>query len=149
VHLWLLSTASVSILTNNLVELFPSAAGIQKQLCEGEVRGLDNSSLTLLEGAVGKENKMLLAAIRAEAERAPNFYSDVEVGGRFSGHFGDNVAAGEMSRRKIFTNIRAGESAVVHFGDNIGNYQGRTVHDYVRVDSLPTYQPGATYLPRT
>ena len=131
----------ISILTNNLVELFPSAAGTQKQLCEGEVKGLDKWSMTLLEGAIDEEDKMLLAAIRAEAEGAPNFYSDVEVGGHFRGHFGDNVAAGEMSRRKIFTRIRGGENAVVQFGDNIGNYQGRTVHDYVRVNGLPTYQP--------
>ncbi|QKX55938.1 uncharacterized protein TRUGW13939_03037 [Talaromyces rugulosus] len=119
---------NISMLTTNLVELFPSKVGTQKELCQFEIKDLDPDSLTLLDKAIGQEDKILRATLDAEAEKWPNLYSNIEVTEHFRGHFGDNIGPGGASRRTIFSGIRAGGNAVAHFGHNV-RMQGRTDFD--------------------
>jgi hypothetical protein len=122
---------SISDLTNNLVELFPSTVESQRQMCKEEVQDLDVAALALLNKAVGDEDAILAPILRAEAERRPNVFSNIDVRDDFRGHFGDNVAPGEKSRSGLYSDIIGGGSATAHFGSNIGNFQGRTVFDSV------------------
>jgi hypothetical protein len=115
---------NVSELINNLVELFPSAAQSQADLCREEVHDLDAGSLVLLDKTAGDDDELLRQILRAEVENRPNLFSKIEVRERFRGHFGDNVAAGEKSRSGIYSHIQAGGEAIAHFGNNIGDIRG-------------------------
>jgi hypothetical protein len=119
---------NISMLTTNLVELFPSEVDTQKELCQLEIKDLDPDSLTLLNEVIGQEDKILRATLNAEAEKCPNLYSNIEVTDHFRGHFGDNIGPGGASRKTTFSGIKAGGNAVAHFGHNFC-MQGRTNFD--------------------
>jgi hypothetical protein len=111
---------TISDLTDNLVNLFPSTVEVQEQLCREEVKDLDADSLALLNKAINGTDDMLQAILQLEAHQRPNFYGNIDVRDQFKGHFGDNVAPKESSRSNVFSNIRAGGNATAHFGNNIG-----------------------------
>ena len=129
---------NISDLTTNLVDLFPSTVDSQKELCKSEVNGLGGGSLALLDKAIGEEDSILKSIILDEVRQRPNIFSNIEVLDNFRGHFGDNVAAGENSRSGIYTRLKAGGSAVVHFGSNIGNVEDKVLSEWTKnVRSTP------------
>ncbi|KAF4463115.1 small s [Fusarium albosuccineum] len=123
---------TVSTLVDSLIELFPAKLEAQKQLCSNEVKDLDVDSLALLDKAVGDNDTMLQAILRLEAQQRPNFYTNIEVRDHFTGQFGDNVTSTEATRSGVYSNIRGEGQAIAHFGNNIGNYQGKTVWNLER-----------------
>ena len=120
---------SISDLTTNLVDLFPSTLETQKQLCKNEIKDLDGPSLALLDKVIGDEDGILKPILLAEVEQRPNIFNNIDVRDNFTGHFGDNVAPGERSRSGVYSRISVGGSAVAHFGSNIGDFRGKTVFD--------------------
>jgi hypothetical protein len=56
-------------------------------------------------------------------------FTDIKVRDHAVGHYGNNIASGQTSTQATYQGIEAGGYTISHFGDTIGNYQGRTVFD--------------------
>lgn len=116
-------------LVKSLVELFPAVQDIQQQLCMEEVNAIPSASLSLLPDVIGSKDKIFQTTLEAKLEQQGNHFSDINVGERARGQYGTNYGAGEKPGRGIWTRITAGGDSFSHFGDTVGNFQGRTVFD--------------------
>jgi hypothetical protein len=101
-----------------------------------ELRNLDANALKMHDQACEKDINLLKAsAVAVDPEFGTllrwggGSYSNIIVGDDAIGHYGNNIASGETSTRATYQGVEAGGRTISHFGDTIGNYQGRTVFD--------------------
>ncbi|SPO02848.1 uncharacterized protein DNG_05525 [Cephalotrichum gorgonifer] len=110
----------ISELVDNLLELFPSTADKQAQLCKDEVKGMSSDRLKLLGDVIGDEDDLLKTVIETELEQRAIRVGEVRVADSFVGQIGDNVeSAGQASSIDVGAVIGSGHSTL-HIGSNIG-----------------------------
>jgi hypothetical protein len=116
---------TLSILVNNLVELFPSNQSALQEMCRDEVKAMDADSLPILN-AVSVEDDVLLPIVQEEMRHRGHRYEDVRIEGNAVAHLGDRIeSAGQgEARSHVYVNIRAGGKSVSYLGNVVGSSKG-------------------------
>lgn len=111
---------TLTILVNNLVELFPSKQGALQELCRDEVKVIEADSLPILD-AVSAEDHVLLPILQEEMRQSGHRFENVRIRENVVAHLGDRFECAGEVKSHVYMNIRAEGKSCLHLGNVVGS----------------------------